>query len=758
MARGEDVYGSMGSVPQMTSVDGSGLQSMDIHASPEAYGAGIGKAVEGAGQAGTELVNKYQEMDAQSKADRDYANVYVPGVVKLRGQFDQERLVDPDGAYKNYMSGLQDLQKDYVSGQQSMYGQKIAESQSIRHIASEVDSVGREVSQSIIDNSADSRLNAMSANAELVARTSYNNPQQINQSIDSANGHFTMMADNNGHDISHPAVQSSIQSATDQYAGNLAGQCIAEASKRGDVQSACNTLASYPQIPPDQQRWWDKVLYQQTSQKQADAAMNLMPMGHPVPVRVGAVPLPLQSRIANACQASNVDPSTCLMAADIESSIGQNPNATTLFQVKGQRGGTTTDQQINAGIGKLQQAQIDAKNALGRDPEPWETYLCFQQGSGGGPAILKSLQENPNQNAIQALSGLYKNRQDAVTAITANGGNATMSVSDFAGHWQQLATQKYNTNRIDGNVAKDGQSLGDAIIAPHNQTGPVMQPAANPREKLGNWNKVFPSIQSQIMAITNVMDRDVMLKSLDRRDKQLRDASERYTQSIIMDGMNQAMKPGFDISQLPPQTKASILELQDGAAKLDKMEKIASEQNPTITKNGRDVYMRLLQPDDPNGIKDQSELYKTLSKPHDAGGTSKADFNAANPALGLDPKAKTVIYNRMKDLEALDPDLDGKAWERSYNWAINATKMALDNQSDPKQLMSTLKDISKEPVGFNYVTRAQQLRTAAAQLSKPQQQATNQDRVTVMNQDGQMGTIPANQLDEAIKSGFKKVE
>ena len=181
MARGEDVYGSMGSVPQMTSVDGSGLQSMDIHASPEAYGAGIGKAVEGAGQAGTELVNKYQEMDAQSKADRDYANVYVPGVVKLRGQFDQERLVDPDGAYKNYMSGLQDLQKDYVSGQQSMYGQKIAESQSIRHIASEVDSVGREVSQSIIDNSADSRLNAMSANAELVARTSYNNPQQINQ-------------------------------------------------------------------------------------------------------------------------------------------------------------------------------------------------------------------------------------------------------------------------------------------------------------------------------------------------------------------------------------------------------------------------------------------------------------------------------------------------------------------------------------------------------------------------------------------------
>jgi hypothetical protein len=51
-------------------------------------------------------------------------------------------------------------------------------------------------------------------------------------------------------------------------------------------------------------------------------------------------------------------------------------------------------------------------NALGREPEPWESYLTHQQGRGGGPALLTA---NPNAPAWQVLRRFY----DPATAVRA---------------------------------------------------------------------------------------------------------------------------------------------------------------------------------------------------------------------------------------------------------------------------------------------------------------------------------------------------
>ncbi len=69
-----------------------------------------------------------------------------------------------------------------------------------------------------------------------------------------------------------------------------------------------------------------------------------------------------------------------------------------------------------------------AKKFLGRDPENWEVYAYWQQGEGGGPALLKA---DPNAKAIDVLRQVYDNPKKAESAIVDNGGNLDMTVGEF---------------------------------------------------------------------------------------------------------------------------------------------------------------------------------------------------------------------------------------------------------------------------------------------------------------------------------------
>jgi hypothetical protein len=60
---------------------------------------------------------------------------------------------------------------------------------------------------------------------------------------------------------------------------------------------------------------------------------------------------------------------------------------------------SSLDGQIRAGLAKTKENIAAARNALGRDPDPFELYVVHYQGIGAGPAILK----NPDGNFRQTL-------------------------------------------------------------------------------------------------------------------------------------------------------------------------------------------------------------------------------------------------------------------------------------------------------------------------------------------------------------------
>tara|TARA_R110000868_G_scaffold2031_4_gene15906 strand:+ start:10934 stop:13297 length:2364 start_codon:yes stop_codon:yes gene_type:complete len=70
--------------------------------------------------------------------------------------------------------------------------------------------------------------------------------------------------------------------------------------------------------------------------------------------------------------------------------------------------------------------------ALGRAPTDGELYLAHQQGAAGARALLA----NPEQKAVDALTSVYGgDKQRALTALTNNGGTASMTAGQFADKW-----------------------------------------------------------------------------------------------------------------------------------------------------------------------------------------------------------------------------------------------------------------------------------------------------------------------------------
>ena len=70
---------------------------------------------------------------------------------------------------------------------------------------------------------------------------------------------------------------------------------------------------------------------------------------------------------------------------------------------------------------------------LGRDPSDAELYVAHQQGVGGATALF----QNPNERAGDVLfgTGAYKTPAAADAAITGNGGDANAPASAFTGKW-----------------------------------------------------------------------------------------------------------------------------------------------------------------------------------------------------------------------------------------------------------------------------------------------------------------------------------
>ncbi|RAU21075.1 hypothetical protein CU669_15065 [Paramagnetospirillum kuznetsovii] len=168
-----------------------------------------------------------------------------------------------------------------------------------------------------------------------------------------------------------------------------------------------------------------------------------------------------------SADAAGVDPKLAATTMGIESSFGRDPKAgANVYQVQNdtfkglggdmsKRGDPTEEQRV--GMLALKKAQAVAGEAIGGKPENWQTYLVFQQGVGGGPALLNA---KTGENAIDVLTPVYGDKGKATAAIVKNGGTLNMTAQDFC----DLIQKKYSN--IEGNLDLAKQT--DAPTAPVN--------------------------------------------------------------------------------------------------------------------------------------------------------------------------------------------------------------------------------------------------------------------------------------------------
>lgn len=146
---------------------------------------------------------------------------------------------------------------------------------------------------------------------------------------------------------------------------------------------------------------------------------------------------PVATALSSEAQRQGVPESLVMKAAQVESGMGKNVGSRGNVLQLGQSewaqagGGSMADIETQArnGVAWLKKSQGEAAQALGREPQDWETYVVHQQGAGGGTALLRA---PANASAVDVLAPAYGgNRQTAMRAITANGGSLSMTAGDF---------------------------------------------------------------------------------------------------------------------------------------------------------------------------------------------------------------------------------------------------------------------------------------------------------------------------------------
>lgn len=178
-----------------------------------------------------------------------------------------------------------------------------------------------------------------------------------------------------------------------------------------------------------------------------------------------AAPPAVQEPIDLAAAAVGVDADMLTTIAWLESRFdvgAKNPKSTAagLFQfIDGTAEAYSVEdrfdpQQSATGAAKLAKANnAMLAEALGSDPEPWQTYLAHQQGAAGAEALLTA---EPNALAIDVLAPFYKSRAAAEAAVTNNGGHAAIGASAFADLWRDRYAAAEKTLGADAGATHPG--------------------------------------------------------------------------------------------------------------------------------------------------------------------------------------------------------------------------------------------------------------------------------------------------------------
>lgn len=605
MAKPDDNYGTYGSVPTVMPSGGGAS-----YASPNAFGAQVGAAMQNLGGAAEkfgdqqmQFATKVAQQATESKVNDEYANGYVPAVTELKNKYDQLQGQDKVHGYDAYIQSVHALNNDYRSKAKTPYEQQLWGGLTNKHLISETESAKRELVQSQIEYSNQAMTDRVKAEAGIVSTQKYNDPASWENFAKSVHSMFTMKAVDDGADPNHPETKETVLNASREAVGAAAVQGISSAMSRGDAVAANKIRQNLaPAIPGYQIPAIDASLHTENMRQTGTNGAKALIAGAPLPHAVGAPAAHVQALMANTAVKHGVNPNDALTLVRIESNNGQNVGTRGDIGQTG-KGGSLEQQADNALVEWKKSTKV-ADNVFGQKAPAWATYICYQQGAGGGPALFNA---DPKARAIDVLAPLYKNAKQARDAICKNGGNSTMSCGDFLNYWQKRFEQNAKHAAVDlpeslkgdvgavsapadNDVVATQPDLGAAIMKPHEETGETVQPAANPRGNLANFDAKLPDMMARANAIPNYEVRDAVVKNLKQERADLQFSATAYSSQLINQAQKIAQSPTFtDISQVPSDLMTSLLDEHPETAHYLQ---VRADQNALKANGGADHDMK----------------------------------------------------------------------------------------------------------------------------------------------------------------------
>lgn len=553
MAKPDDNYGSFGSVPRENN-QGVSNAALNVRANPEAFGAGVGQAISSAGKEMQDIGYHFAQITTEAKVNDDYANKYIPAATQLKADYDSLRGQDKIGGYENYISSLKNLNKEFISSQPGILGQNSMTGMVNRYTIGEETSAKANLVESQKRFSDKARADLMLANNKLAANN-YNNPLIISDVESQNDNHVLIKHIDNGYDPNIPEDKDLIANIQQNIKGQMATGMIKSAVNSGDANSANTFRSRYASVIPGYEKLHiDNIIHTENIKQTSNNAYISLTTGKPLPDAVGAPASQIQALVANTAKSSAIDPNHALTVLRIESADGQNVGTRgTLGQDK-ESAGKSLDEQAKALCDNLKAAGDRATQVLGRQAEPWEAYAVYQQGSGGGAALLTA---DINAKAIDVLRPLYKYPKDALAAINGNGGNPTMTVGDFTDHIKQVWTDNERRANCDFGTT---DNPGEALLKPHQTPGITIQPGVSPLQEWHNFEKNYAKLQEQINAIPNYEERDGVKEYIESKRNESERKASAYKNALISEANQLADSPTFtSIDMIPSEMRAALV-------------------------------------------------------------------------------------------------------------------------------------------------------------------------------------------------------
>jgi len=581
MANAKNLYGTYGSVPE-EKVTGTMGGSFSVRSTEKAFGAQIGAAVEGLGKDVSKVTNEYVQQAVETKVNDILTNQWSPTTAKMLTDYESSEGAGKIIAYENYVNNLKSYQNSLIENEPNPEAKRMLGGFTARQVVDSTERASRSLAVWQKEYGYESRVNLMEVNSDYAA-SNYNNPAVVNSIVaqNDAQIMLNFTAPGSDLDINSPEVQDQIQTAQRDMRGNMAIKMITRAVKSGDVSTANSIRSEYGTVIPGyQQLHLDDLLSTESLRQTSVQGTDALERGAQLPQPVGAAPLQVQSVVANTAQTNGVDINHALTIVRIESSNGQNLGKRGTI---GQTGsGVTLDEQAADLVREAAKSKAVADKVLGRPSTPWEQYICYQQGAGGGPALLKAASDTPSMKAVDVLTPLYKSRKLAMSAIVGNGGQANITAQDFTQFIKEKYDKNYKyaacefpklnaTSESGGILLGDTARPGDMIMKPYETLGDAVQPAATPMKAYINFVQKAPMMIEQINSIPNLETRDGMRKAFQRKESGYKAAAEYYESSIKYEAQQLGAKPDFtSTNQIPPELRANLVDLPETMEYLEK--------------------------------------------------------------------------------------------------------------------------------------------------------------------------------------------